>query len=848
MRHVGAAVSALLALGIAGCSVAALERPDRSVPTADVGAPPRDGSLPPDAAPSRDVASPDVPDATPTDTSVVDAGMFDAGASDAALEDAVADAGSGPEPPRIDVDRIEVARPRLTPCPTGWRTVTASATTSTCEPYPVGGPATCADDQAHFMGEAGCELIGPPCPTGEWADDLPAGRPILYVRAATTAPGNGSMSSPFPRIADAIAAVQQPQTVIALGKGDFDEVVSLPNSTTLWGACAAETRVFQTARSSSTPAIRIQAAGAGARNLSVLGPGGGIVVDGATARANLEAVIIDGAQNFGLFASSGALVVARSVVMRGLGPSASGANGMCLWLMSGGRVELARAVLERCRSRAVYADGSSSAALSDTWISSTQSQASDGASGNAVSVRRGSFVELERVLIERSRSLGISASGAGTRVRLRHAIIRDTEARSSDQRFGRGLEVSFGASAEIEATVIERNRYDGVASGGAGSTVTLRDVIVRDTRAEAATLILGSGVRGFDGAGLSLERVELRGNRGVALFINTGAQLDAADLTLADTLSDGSTGAGLWVESGATVIAERIEASNNSAIGVQIEGEGTGANLTGLICRDTSPDANGMFGRGINISDGATATITGALIANNRGLGVAVLGSGLNLHDSRVRSTSARNVDGLFGYGLAVQSARSALRRVVFEQNVAVSVFVGPTDSWLHATDVSVVDTESRGSDGRAGRGIYAINGGVITGERIAVINSREVGVFSRGAGSIISLREVEVRDTRAPACAPTSCPSDGLGLGVVASETASVTLDGFTIEENAAAGLQVAASAHLDVSHGVVASNPVGANIQVPGFDADRVTGDVDYHDNASDIDMSAMNVPTEL
>ena len=120
--------------------------------------------------------------------------------------------------------------PVLTPCPSGWAEVGAEPIV--CEPWPGGPSAACAVDEARFVGEPGCTRVGSACGADDWAADLPAGRPILYVRAGTAPGGDGSRARPF----SSIWAAASPGTLIALSKGTHDLAAPLPSNATLWGA------------------------------------------------------------------------------------------------------------------------------------------------------------------------------------------------------------------------------------------------------------------------------------------------------------------------------------------------------------------------------------------------------------------------------------------------------------------------------------------------------------------------------------------------------------------------------------------------------------------------------------
>jgi hypothetical protein len=159
----------------------------------------------------------------------------------------------------------------LTPCPAGWREVTDSATgTLTCDPWPETGYEECtADDQAHFPGEPGCMRIGTACsPDDNWAIDLPSDRPVLFVLAGATPGGDGSRVAPFATIGEGMGGAAS-GTIIAVGKGAYDEAVRVAGGVTLWGACVAETVVASSVPSASAGSISAAGVDGVVRNLRV---------------------------------------------------------------------------------------------------------------------------------------------------------------------------------------------------------------------------------------------------------------------------------------------------------------------------------------------------------------------------------------------------------------------------------------------------------------------------------------------------------------------------------------------------------------------------------------------------
>jgi hypothetical protein len=71
------------------------------------------------------------------------------------------------------------------------------------------------------------------------------------------------------------------------------------------------------------------------------------------------------------------------------------------------------------------------------------------------------------------------------------------------------------------------------------------------------------------------------------------------------------------------------------------------------------------------------------------------------------------------------------------------------------------------------------------------------------------------------------------------------MTATDFRIARNALCGVQVARGGEMDLHHGVVSNHRVGANVQDPTFDPNRLGDDVRYLDNETILDAQSLPVP---
>jgi hypothetical protein len=575
-----------------------------------------------------------------------------------------------PAPPGIpwlDDGGPPIAPPALAPCPAGWREVRSEAGVVTCDPYPEGGPVTCNDGEAHFPGEPACAPVGSPCPAGDFADGLPAAGKVHYVLAGASG-GDGSRAAPFGRIAEALATAG-PGTIIAIGKGRYDEVVALRPGVTVRGACAAETRLVATGADPRPAVVVASVAGGVVRDLTIAdSPRSGVLVHGSGAELRLEGVVVAGTETIGVEARDRARLVVESVVVRDTRSRPDGERGRGLQVWEGASAEVSRALFERNREAAVRAaDDGTSLRLADVVARDTGSGI-DGQFGMGLAVQTGASAEVSRSLFERNREAAVSAADEGTSLRLGDVIARDTESRR-DGRLGLGLRVTEGAGAEVSRALFERNREVAVGTADEGTSLTLADAVVRDT----GSLPDGQRGRGLEvgtGASAEVSRVLFERNREVAVFVlGAGARLTLADAVVRDTEShpDGQFGLGLQLREGASVEVSRALFERNREVAVLALGAVTSLTLVDAVVRDTESRPDELSGRGLEVNGRASAQVSRALFERNREAGVLATGEGTSVTfaDTVVRDTESRP-DGILGHNVAsVASAELAMTRFV---------------------------------------------------------------------------------------------------------------------------------------------------------------------------------------
>lgn len=618
------------------------------------------------------------------------AGCGDSGGSTTPSADAGADAAvvlpEQPAPPMPPV---------LTPCAAGWREAPTTDGPTTCEPWPESGHAECsAIDEAHFPGTPGCSRIGLACPTGDFPEGLPAGTPVRYVLATAAPGGDGSIDRPFATITEALVGVPA-GSIVAVGKGSYDEAFNVPGRVTIWGACVAQTLLHASTPGAlrSTPVVGFLRAGGALRNVRIgAGPRQAVFLDGRLASATVDGVLVDGGSSMGIGANAGHLVL-HDVVVRD-----RGSRG--LEVVEGATVEATRLVIERVHDVGVYAGFDGTLRLEDSAVRSVLPSAT-GAAGIGIALESHGTVDASRVVVEDVRNAGIVAL-IGSAVTVTDSVVRDVADQASDGEYGIGLWFDSDSTATVSRVLVERAADAGLLAKGPGSIVTVSDVVVRDMLGHARTPSFGRGISAQTGAALSVERAWIVRAREIGVFVATAdAQVTFTDLTV----------------------------------------------------RDTAPNGNGEGGRGLSVQEpGTSVEVVRSELVRSREIAVAVHeGSTLRLTDVAVRETSSREVDGIGGYGIVSNGGHLEGARILIERTPAVgTVAVGPSAS-IRYSQLTVRDTMPRDCTGTSctdaayGVGVAVDLGAAVSADGFAILRATICGALVTD-GSSMDLAHGQVR------------------------------------------------------------------------------------------------------
>lgn len=784
--------------------------------------------------------------------------------------------------------------PLTRPCAPGWRAAPRRSGVA-CEPWPEAGRAVCVGPTAHFPGEAGCRGIGAACPSGDYAEGLPAG--AIYVRPGATGTTGGA-GDPVGTLTAALALVP-PGGVVALSRGVHEGDALLRNTVELRGACAGATHLAGVVRALS-----------GTIALSDLALAG-LTVEGAAVRAS--GLWIEDAPGTAIDVSAGSLSLDDALVRGGfLGPAAPSYAVR----VSVGQLSASRLAIERAPGWALYLTNRGTASLDGAVIIDTRvgpdghanALFAQAAAGN-LALRRsvvhggvgtmvaieGGTATLEDVLLEHNvaragESVGFAvallASMTGRGVQLRdftgfglavaagHTDLEDVSVESTAPdviglhvetagslsvvraRLGpiaTGLQTFLGGQLEASDVLVFQSSDHPLVSRGNGASAVVRRLVVEDC---------ARGARAGDDSTLTLEDAVFRdvsngallGDDAVGAFLRSVvtvrrvtaervanscfAALQAGTmLTVEDATCTGGSDLGLLGAYGATLDASRVHLADGLLAGIVSEG-------ATVHVRDVFVERVGPAEQVSSAADsiaGGELTLERARIEEIHGYGASTSGSSVT--DGTVSRLALTDVAiGGAELGGLVTEAQTTLARVSIERVAEVGLSLDGAAAQMVAEDLTVRDVGSR-IDGQLGRGVHLANGAHLQGARLVVARARGAGLLVTGAGTTADLTDFWVSETAREECGD-GCAERAAGSGIVATEGGAATITGVRSWGNVLAGVQVASGGGLTLADGWVFDNAIGRSV-LTAIAPEQLTLGVVYVGNTMLESSASVSVP---
>lgn len=243
----------------------------------------------------------------------------------------------------------------------------------------------------------------------------------------------------------------------------------------------------------------------------------------------------------------------------------------------------------------------------------------------------------------------------------------------------------------------------------------------------------------------------------------------------------------------------------------------------------------------------ARTTLDRVRIENALSYGVRQRGGTLTVIDSAVLGTRHDPDTNILSRGAGIYltcGVHAAMLDVLLDGNDQGLVVAGAgTD--VTATALKVLNsTGHRFSVCSSGMGVLVRDHARLRLQVCEIRNNRAYGLRAYNFGHVEGFA-CAISGTVETPDAIDRCRSATGGFGLGAEESGTMDLKDFSSTDNALVGVLVAANGQLDLHHGVVSGNPIGANVQVDGYDLARLQDNTIYIDNDRNLDQAILPLP---
>ncbi|MEM9188214.1 MAG: DUF1565 domain-containing protein [Myxococcota bacterium] len=433
-------------------------------------------------------------------------------------------------------------------------------------------------------------------------------------------------------------------------------------------------------------------------------------------------------------------------------------------------------------------------------------------------------VSLQGVVVFATRGAGVGVGDGG---RLTGSgVLIDGVSSDASGRFGRGLTVEGTGEADLSSVQIQDFSEVAVFASG---TATLSDVVLTGER-EIVFFERSPLVRAEDGGRITLRRAAILESPA------QGVSVSSSELILEDTVIRGTEGEALRLSDGSQVTLRRVH--TDEGLWPVLAFDGAEIEVDGWFARNASR-------QGVALARGARLTGRGLAVEDVADVGVFVSGqdSALSIEDFIIVRTTPGNSS--TGRGLNLQEgAQATVRRFRAVDTRDAAIFVSSRAS-LEGSDLSIASTAPRAEDGRGGVGILAQDSATVRADVVQIIDSQGHGALAIGEGTELVLNGLTVDGVRPQACAESSCPEDGRGIGLGSYRNARAESEGFDVRSTALCSVMVAGDADLDLDLGVITDSEIGLCVVVPDYDLDRLNRQLLVRDVQRRVDAPVLPLP---
>lgn len=348
------------------------------------------------------------------------------------------------------------------------------------------------------------------------------------------------------------------------------------------------------------------------------------------------------------------------------------------------------------------------------------------------------------------------------------------------------------AQLELRQAAWFSTSYRGLELQG-GSKVEALDLLIRDTLSEGG--VGGVGILVGSNSHLRLGRGALSGNRVAGVMVEDQARAELWDLLIEGTLArveDQLEGQGLRVVAGGRVLLERAWLRANTHHGVLVRDPRTRATLRDLVISDTRPrESDQSLGVGLYVDERAQAIAQRILVNDSSSRGISIHdGATLRGQDLKVERVAVDHSNGEMGMGLWVASTSSvALER--FEANDTHRACIEHSSAGTSRfVDITCRHNEPTLALERGLAGLY-LRAGTLSFTRVVLEDHVDLGVLIEGLGTVATVDDLSIQ----------RCTDRGLALAL-AGEIHGTR---WRLKDNGTTGLDLQGDARLDASEVII-------------------------------------------
>ena len=336
------------------------------------------------------------------------------------------------------------------------------------------------------------------------------------------------------------------------------------------------------------------------------------------------------------------------------------------------------------------------------------------------------------------------AGHTGVTLSIVQSIVRDTLP-TTEARGGWGIQISGIVDADIRECLLERNIEVGILLNQISSHLDLEDTVIRGTKQND----FGEAGAGIDlnyGASLRSADCLFEDNASYAVGgSDPGTELVITNSEIRSTRQS-TNGFGVGVGREAVCQISSTLMNDNSGAGLAVSGPGSRMEIEKSAIVETKPNENNKFGRGIQITDGASASLSCSLVSDNIDHGILVGNddSNITVVGSIIRNTKSIST-GEYGSGAAlVEGARMEMNNslVTENQTAGVMVFSPSTVLQLNLSTIQKTMGGGLGPQGQSpvyGDGVLAIWDSMVTATSTIIRDNSRTGLFYWSAQGTVS-------------------------------------------------------------------------------------------------------------